>query len=360
MFQIGIMGSISFLNVNTGIIAGGPGSIFIQTYDGGSTWIQRNTIYEMGKVQYIDSMLIYATGSYGVMKSTNGGVSWFLIDTSNFYLNFRSLNFINKDTGTVVGLHGLIKTTTDGGAVWTTRIIGFPIQLGDSTLFDVQYVNDQTIYACGIGGIVVKTTNGGISWIYKPSGSGSTLPALYFSDANTGSVVGYPYIGRTTNGGNSWISQQYPPNPSQEPLRDINFVNSLTGYIAGFNGTILYTSNGGFTWVKHISSELPMIFNLFQNYPNPFNPSTKIKFAIPTSPSKMERGTEGEEKVTLTIYDVLGREVATLVNEKLQPGTYEVEWPAPSGNASDFPSGVYFYKLETGDFSQTKKMVLMK
>ena len=58
---------------------------------------------------------------------------------------------------------------------------------------------------------------------------------------------------------------------------------------------------------------------------------------------------------TLTVYDILGRQVATLVNEKLSPGTYEVEW-----NASNYPSGVYFYKLETGNFSQTKKLILIK
>lgn len=102
------------------------------------------------------------------------------------------------------------------------------------------------------------------------------------------------------------------------------------------------------------NNHIPTSFNLYQNYPNPFNPTTKIKFDIPPLSVKNGEG-PGVRNITLKVYDLLGREVATLVNEKLQPGTYEVEF-----NGSDFPSGAYFYKLETGDFTHTKKMVLIK
>jgi len=108
--------------------------------------------------------------------------------------------------------------------------------------------------------------------------------------------------------------------------------------------------------VIQISKEIPLHYILFQNFPNPFNPVTKIKFSIPSpSPSKMERGSGGEVMVSLRIYDLPGREVATLVNGQLSPGTYEIEW-----DASNFASGIYFYKLIAGDFVDTKKMVLMK
>ena len=102
------------------------------------------------------------------------------------------------------------------------------------------------------------------------------------------------------------------------------------------------------TGIQKIGTEASS-FHLSQNYPNPFNPSTKIKFSLP-NPSK-----EGAMEVSLKIYDVLGRQVTTLVNEKLRSGTYEIEW-----NAGSFPSGVYFYKLEAGGFYQTKKLVLIK
>jgi hypothetical protein len=109
---------------------------------------------------------------------------------------------------------------------------------------------------------------------------------------------------------------------------------------------VLYGDTTFITGIERISSEIPSSFNLYQNYPNPFNPTTKIKFAI-------LNGVVGQ--TFLSVYDILGREVATLVNEKLSPGTYEVEW-----NAADYPSGVYFYKLQTEDYSETKKLVLLK
>jgi uncharacterized protein (TIGR02145 family) len=91
-------------------------------------------------------------------------------------------------------------------------------------------------------------------------------------------------------------------------------------------------------------SELPKEFFLLQNYPNPFNPQTKISFSVPK-----------ESYITLKVYDLLGREVATLVQDTKQQGEYSVTW-----NADNVPSGVYFYKLLAGDFVETKKMVLMK
>jgi len=103
--------------------------------------------------------------------------------------------------------------------------------------------------------------------------------------------------------------------------------------------------NSGFTiGVNQISSVIPEKFGLFQNYPNPFNPSTNIKYQITHN-----------EFVILKIFDITGREVESLVNENQSPGTYEISW-----NASNYPSGVYFYKLQAGDFVETKKMILLK
>ncbi len=96
--------------------------------------------------------------------------------------------------------------------------------------------------------------------------------------------------------------------------------------------------------VKNIGSEVPKNYSLNQNYPNPFNPSTKITFELPSS-----------EFVTMKVYDITGREIAVLVNEKLSAGKKEYEF-----NAVNLPSGVYFYTIKAGDFSATRKMVLIK
>lgn len=88
----------------------------------------------------------------------------------------------------------------------------------------------------------------------------------------------------------------------------------------------------------------PILYKLYDNYPNPFNPSTKIKFSIPSS-----------EFVTLKVYEVLGSEVATLINEEKPAGNFEITW-----NAESVPSGVYFYTLQAGNFVESRKMILMK
>jgi hypothetical protein len=121
--------------------------------------------------------------------------------------------------------------------------------------------------------------------------------------------------------------------------------------------------------VTSISDESLLLndFRLEQNYPNPFNPSTKIRYTItlPSYPSPYKGEGRRERYVTLKVYDILGNEVATLVSEEQSPGTYEVEFNNvgmrhSSSSVKGLPSGVYFYQLKTGNFIQTKKMILLR
>jgi len=122
---------------------------------------------------------------------------------------------------------------------------------------------------------------------------------------------------------------------------------------------VVYGDTSLITSIKPIAASIPANFSLSQNYPNPFNPTTKIKFDIQLSPLSERSTTRLVEGVggfiTLRIFDLLGREVATLVNEQLQPGTYEVEF-----DGTNFPSGVYFFKLITDSFTESRRMVLIK
>jgi hypothetical protein len=127
----------------------------------------------------------------------------------------------------------------------------------------------------------------------------------------------------------------------------LNYFNEITLKGCIING-IIY-GDTSLVGIQNINNQIPNCFSLSQNYPNPFNPVTKIKFDIP--PLKGAGGMMTE----LVIYDILGREAATLVNQQLKPGTYEVEW-----DGTKYASGVYFYKLITSDFTETKKMVLIK
>ncbi len=120
--------------------------------------------------------------------------------------------------------------------------------------------------------------------------------------------------------------------------------------------------NSVVTSVENEPDNLPTEFRLYQNYPNPFNPTTTIKYAIahPLIPSR-----EGKERsdrgvlVTLKVYNILGKEVATLVNKKQSPGIYKVAFDAKSA-AGGLPSGVYIYKIQAGSFTQSRKLLLMK
>ena len=114
-----------------------------------------------------------------------------------------------------------------------------------------------------------------------------------------------------------------------------------------FDGSFTYSNE-----IEVIVDFTPKDFVLYQNYPNPFNPNTTIKFEIP---SVIASGAKQSQFVTLKVYDILGNEVATLVNEEKRLGVYEVEF-----NASSLASGMYLYKLQAGKFVQLKKMILIK
>ena len=135
--------------------------------------------------------------------------------------------------------------------------------------------------------------------------------------------------------------------------RGTNNLNSVTKLKQLADVAKQLCENNFIIGITPISTEIPKSFELSQNYPNPFNPSTKIRFSVPLLSGEGVSRRDGV--VSLKVDDALGREITTLVNEQLKPGIYSVDW-----NASNYPSGVYFYKLFTVSYSETKKMVLIK
>jgi glucuronoarabinoxylan endo-1,4-beta-xylanase len=112
----------------------------------------------------------------------------------------------------------------------------------------------------------------------------------------------------------------------------------------GYCGTILRTINGGVAWAENKPDKIPVGFSLVQNYPNPFNPSTNIRIELPQA-----------SQVSLRVYDMLGREVSELVNERRDAGVHEVKF-----DGSELSSGVYLYRLQAGSFTQTRKLLLVR
>ena len=150
------------------------------------------------------------------------------------------------------------------------------------------------------------------------------------------------YCFKTTDYGTTWISEPLPSAGQTNGLQDMEFINANLGFAGGNLGTFMrYGTPSGIT---SLNNEIPDGFSLSQNYPNPFNPTTNLEFGV------RESGF-----VSLKIFNSLGMEVATLVNENKAAGNYKVTF-----NGSNLSSGIYFYTLETGSFKETKRMNLIK
>lgn len=180
-------------------------------------------------------------------------------------------------------------------------------------------------------------------WFRQTSGTNSYLEDVSFTDSDNGTAVGENgIILRTTDGGTTWTSQT---SGTTYLLRGVSFTDSNNGTAVGIPGTILRTTTGGVVSVEEEDiDEILTNFKLSQNYPNPFNSTSLIKYSIPQS-----------SNVVIKVFDILGNEIETLVNEEKTVGTYEITW-----TADNLPSGIYLYQLRAGSYLQSRKMVLMK
>jgi hypothetical protein len=197
---------------------------------------------------------------------------------------------------------------------------------------------------------VYKNTGAANNWIkFKCTGTVSNRDAI-------GTSLTIYYAGTMHKkfilGGNSYLSCDdvvqlfgLGSSTSIDSLK-INWTNGMTETAYNLAADRIYyaVEGSGIIGIQNISKEIPKSYNLSQNYPNPFNPSTKIQFSVPANGF-----------VNLKVFDLTGREVATLVNQNLRAGTYSVDF-----NGSNLSSGYYFYELRTESFSETKKMVLTK
>ncbi|MEE9449931.1 MAG: FG-GAP-like repeat-containing protein, partial [Ignavibacteriaceae bacterium] len=170
--------------------------------------------------------------------------------------------------------------------------------------------------------------------------SGIVPLTVQFTDSSTGTITDWLW----DFGDDSTSTEQ---NPTHTYFVADTFTVSLSVSGPGGSNTLIrenYIIVTDPASIQELSDDLPTEFKLYNNYPNPFNPTTKIKYQIPEL-----------SFVTLKVFDVLGSEVATLVNEEKPAGSYEVEY-----NTIELPSGIYFYSLQAGEFVETKKMVLLR
>ncbi|NOS86572.1 MAG: T9SS type A sorting domain-containing protein, partial [Ignavibacteria bacterium] len=403
--------SVSFVDQNTGWVAGYNNTVdyhgvILRSTNGGTNWVSQVDEYNFQpeSIYFLDENSGWSTGSrlFGtnrsaVKKTTNSGTTWMNVTIPDTSISTNSVYFIDQNTGWISGrdINNKVKIfkTMNGGLNWTVMETDF---ISSNPGPKIQFLNSNTGYLAALQ--LIKTTNGGLNWNISDLGSNVNASQPYFVNANTGWVTGYSqhpavnYIKKTNDGGNSWVSQLVYPLATGRAVYSTYFINSTTGWSAGSeyvnSSLILKTTNSGVTWstqtsqaytnslssiffinenygwsvgtngrmlrttdgggsltaFETISSSIPKSYSLKQNYPNPFNPVTYIEFSIP------ETGF-----VKLSVFSSIGREIGILVNEQLQPGIYRTQF-----EGSRLPSGVYFYTLNSKNYMETKKLVLIK
>jgi len=350
-------------------------------YSGNNSWRRKITTNNGASFNFIDNGIdastqwytkirndkvappyLYTNSNGFVYISINSGTNWNRLNTTIFPWLVYNLNVSTFANPSAV-VYAVMWTGTAGqrlnvnyNGVWTERSAGLPAGVQIEAV--AQHPNNNNIaYALmkGLGSTqkVFKTINRGVSW----TDITGNLPNIPVKD-----LVPHPsdnnklYLGteygcyKTTNTGISWYKWN-SGMPNANLISEMTYIDSIAN-----NGRfyIVAGTYGRSIWMREITADDPVSginseenvtsFELMQNYPNPFNPATEIKFALPFS-----------DIVTIKVYDVSGKEVATLLNGKMEQGNHSVRF-----DGSELSSGVYFYKFTSGKFNEVKKMILIK
>jgi len=332
-----VMGSYFF----TGIESGKTGSAYgvYRSSDGGSNWTAKNNNIPAGTG--INSLAVNVNDVYAgttantVLKSTNSGDSW-----TQIYANDSAV----------------IKLFTNNNIIFVSTQVGIFASTNNGTSFNIKnaglntptehahsfYADGNRLYI-GTDYSIYYSTNGGNFWIdvvnnvfsNPPYTVAASSPYVFAGASNNAFYV-------SADNGSTWFtrSEGLPYNAKITSV----LVDNQTVYIGLDNFGVWKRPYSEVIGIHNISTSVPDKFRLEQNYPNPFNPVTKIRFEIPQ-----------QGFVSMKVYDIIGRQVATLVNENLSPGTYEVTF-----DGKELSSGLYFYRLTSNGFSETKRMLMIK
>ncbi|MGD1046900.1 MAG: T9SS type A sorting domain-containing protein [Bacteroidota bacterium] len=357
-------------------------NLFVGTYDGiflstnnGTSW----TVVDSGLTN-IDVYVLVANGTnllaggFGVFLSTNNGTSWtavsrglptyaavvaLAISGSNLIAGDVFGNFLltNNDTSWTAVKVGLTNNIVNAFAVSGTNLFAGGSGVFLSTDNGISWtaagltknsvrafaVNGTNLFAGTDGGVFLSSNNG-TSWTAVSSGLTNTdVCALAVNGTNLFAGTFFGDVFLSTNNGTSWtaVSSGLPAN-----VRIYTLCVNGSNLFAGTTGSGIWKRpiSEMVTGVEENHNQFPNCFALLQNYPNPFNPSTNISFNLLS-----------KSFVSLKVFDIIGREVATIVSGEMLAGSYSRQW-----NAASMSSGIYFYRLQAGSFIETKKLLLLK
>ncbi len=372
--------------------------VLLLSDNSGSTWnqLQLTDYSDLNALFFVDEDYGFIAGDSGkIFRTENCWVNW--IDVSiDFYFHINDISFYDYYNGIAVGTKEVridgrtyflpsIHITSDAGISWVEKQFDFRGRLNS-----VSYLDDGIVLAVGDSGLVLKSTDYGSNWSMESLNVSSNLNLVRicpeYITIITGDEGTFLY---SSDLGENWQSIEVEDyyhitgacyNTSGEIIASCTKQVRID-FRTYFMATVIRLDLQSNTWTEEFSqvrgkfncvsfcvpnsaitvgdSGLVAVYNspsnagdaislfsfsLCQNYPNPFNPSTKIKYSVP----KMSN-------VVIKVFDVLGNEIETLVNEEKPVGTYELTW-----NAEQQPSGIYFYRIQAGSFIDTKKMILLK
>jgi photosystem II stability/assembly factor-like uncharacterized protein len=319
------------------IYTGTPGGIYLST-DSGASWTSKRNGMTASKIisfAFNGSNIFAGTYTQGIFHSTDNGDNWTpagLDNNSVLGISFVGNNIIAAASD---GVH----LSTDNGTSWTLTNNGLP---ANQSMRAIAVIGSNVFTATQNHGVYL-TTNEGLSWAAVNNGLPDTnvcAIAVHGVDVFAGTASGNVFL--STNNGTRWVN-----------INDGLATDETIGSFA-FCGTKIYAGTyGAGVWERSLSEivgvnneakKLPNDFALLQNYPNPFNPSTVISYSLKSG-----------SFIRVIVYNALGETIKVLENEYKSAGSYSVTF-----NASGLSSGVYFYRLEAGQFTQVRKMVVMK
>jgi ligand-binding sensor domain-containing protein len=395
---VGLPGStVHSITVNSGdeIYAGVVMALF-RSADMGYSWSLSLSLYPTSVISSaIDASghIFLGTDGSAIFRSTDNGASWINLDSGLTDVNVKSIAFgPGGEVYAGTSVSGVFRST-DNGLYWTPMNNG----LTNTSILSLAVTTGGTVFAGTTSGVFRSID--GANW-EETSATNSSAAAIAINQSNhvfVGASAGTVIL-QSTDLGETWqVVYNSPTTPSVSSLA-INSQGEIFAGIFGFtNGGILLSSDDGTSWTqvntgltntrvqalavstsgyvyvgterggiyrssqsttsaRNESFEFPLANSLKQNYPNPFNPTTTIEFVIPESVTHIDQRARAERKdVSLRIFDILGHEITTLVHGQLSPGSYKVQW-----DASGYASGIYFYRLEAGNFVETKKLMLLR
>ena len=356
--------AVTSLAVNgTNLFAAADG-VYLST-DNGKSWSAVNSNLPKSQHGYlINSLAVSPNGTGGinlfvaidldgVYLSTNNGKSWSAVNSglpqyAGIYSNVNS--FAISGNNLFAGTNGGVYLSTNNGTNWTgvnsglpgpNRISGF--YLGVGALVVSPNGKGGTDLFAGTLDSVYRSTDNGSSWSNVSFGLPKDLLFSLFVNGTDLFAGTFSGVYLSTDYGTNWI--QANSGLTGDPIVSFAVIgNNLYAGTSDGNGLWIRPLSQMITSVNQVSSRLPTNFSLQQNYPNPFNPTTTINYSVPKS-----------GLVTIKVYDILGRELANLVSEQKNAGSYSVQF-----NAAKLASGVYFYRMQAGDFVDIKKLLLLK